>query len=32
LYDWTPLLDRGGLFTEDIDTNCPWQLGNFRVV
>ena len=30
--DWTPLLDRGGLFAEEIDTSCPWQFGNFRVV
>jgi len=30
--DWTPLLDRGRLFPEDIDTSCPWQFGNFRVV
>jgi homospermidine synthase len=29
--DWTPLLDRGQLFPEDIDTSCPWQFGNFRV-
>jgi homospermidine synthase len=30
--DWTPLLDRGRLFREDIDESCPWQFGNFRVV
>lgn len=30
--DWTPLLDRGRLFPEDIDTECPWQFKNFRVV
>ena len=30
--DWTPLLDRGRLFPEDIDETCPWQFGNFRVV
>lgn len=30
--DWTPLLDRGRLFPEDVDTACPWQFGNFRVV
>lgn len=30
--DWTPLLDRGRLFPEDIDASCPWQFGNFRVV
>ena len=29
--DWTPLLDRGRLFPEAIDTTCPWQFGNFRV-
>jgi homospermidine synthase len=29
--DWTPLRDRGGLFPEAIDTDCPWQFGNFRV-
>ncbi len=30
--DWTPLLDRGRLFPEDVDRSCPWQFGNFRVV
>lgn len=30
--DWTPLQDRGRLFAEDIDTECPWQFKNFRVV
>ncbi|MEI8394181.1 MAG: saccharopine dehydrogenase C-terminal domain-containing protein [Rhodospirillaceae bacterium] len=30
--DWTPLQDRAALFREDIDTNCPWQFKNFRVV
>ncbi len=30
--DWTPLEDRGGLFTESLDRDCPWQFGNFRVV
>jgi homospermidine synthase len=30
--DWTPLVDRGRLFPEDIDTSCPWQFRNFRVV
>jgi homospermidine synthase len=30
--DWTPLQDRGGLFPEDVDTDCPWQFKNFRVV
>jgi homospermidine synthase len=29
--DWTPLLDRGHLFPEAVDTACPWQFGNFRV-
>jgi homospermidine synthase len=29
--DWTPLLDRGRLFPEEIDASCPWQFGNFRV-
>jgi homospermidine synthase len=29
--DWTPLLDRGRLFQEEIDETCPWQFGNFRV-
>jgi homospermidine synthase len=30
--DWTPLLDRGRLFPEAVDTACPWQFGNFRVI
>jgi homospermidine synthase len=30
--DWTPLLDRGLLFPEDIDEEDPWQFKNFRVV
>ena len=30
--DWTPLADRGVLFAEEMDTTCPWQFGNFRVV
>lgn len=30
--DWTPLQDRGRLFPEDVDTECPWQFKNFRVV
>ncbi len=30
--DWTPLLDRGRLFPEDVDTSDPWQFRNFRVV
>jgi homospermidine synthase len=29
--DWTPLLDRGRLFPEDLDTTCPWQFRNIRV-
>ncbi|MBV8575893.1 MAG: homospermidine synthase [Acetobacteraceae bacterium] len=28
---WTPLEDRGRLFVEEVDTNCPWQFRNFRV-
>ena len=27
--DWTPLLDRGWLFEEDIDRSDPWQFRNF---
>jgi homospermidine synthase len=30
--DWTPLIDRGGLFPEDLDASDPWQFKNFRVV
>jgi homospermidine synthase len=30
--DWTPLQDRGRLFPEDVDTSCPWQFKNIRVV
>ncbi|MGH6946650.1 MAG: saccharopine dehydrogenase C-terminal domain-containing protein, partial [Kiloniellales bacterium] len=30
--DWTPLLDRGRLFSEDVDHDDPWQFKNFRVV
>ena len=30
--DWTPLQDRGALFPEEVDTSCPWQFANFRVV
>ncbi len=30
--EWTPLLDRGVLFDEDIDRADPWQFKNFRVV
>jgi homospermidine synthase len=29
--DWTPLLERGRLFPEDVDTSCSWQFRNFRV-
>jgi len=29
--NWTPLVDRGVLFPEDIDTADPWQFKNFRV-
>ncbi len=29
--DWTPLLDRGRLFAEDVDASDPWQFKNFRV-
>jgi homospermidine synthase len=29
--DWTPLVDRGGLFSEAVDPD-PWQFTNFRVV
>ncbi len=29
--DWTPLADRGGLFSEALDHASPWQFGNFRV-
>ncbi len=29
--DWTPLLDRELLFSEDIDKTDPWQFKNFRV-
>ncbi|HUH84691.1 MAG TPA: saccharopine dehydrogenase C-terminal domain-containing protein, partial [Stellaceae bacterium] len=30
--DWTPLLDRGRLFPEDLDQTDPWQFKNFRVI
>jgi homospermidine synthase len=30
--DWTPLLDRGRLFPEDLDPADPWQFRNIRVV
>jgi homospermidine synthase len=29
--DWTPLVERGRLFAEDLDTTDPWQFKNFRV-
>jgi homospermidine synthase len=29
--EWTPLLHRGELFEEDIDTSDPWQFRNVRV-
>jgi homospermidine synthase len=29
--DWTPLSDRGWLFSEDVDRDDPWQFTNFRV-
>jgi len=29
---WTPLVERGVLFAEDVDTADPWQFRNFRVV
>ena len=29
--NWTPLLNRGELFEEDLDTDCPWQFRNVRV-
>jgi homospermidine synthase len=29
--DWTPLMDRPGLFPEDIDTSDPWQFKNVLV-
>src|SRR5271170_6602663 len=30
--DWTPLFQRGELFSEDLDTTDPWQFKNIRVV
>jgi len=30
--NWTPLVDRGLLFPEDLDPDDPWQFKNFRVV
>ena len=29
---WTPLVDRGLLFPEEVDQDDPWQFRNFRVV
>jgi homospermidine synthase len=29
--DWTPLVGRGHLFPEDVDTSDPWQFKNIRV-
>jgi homospermidine synthase len=29
--DWTPLVDRGRLFEEDLDRSDPWQFRNIRV-
>jgi homospermidine synthase len=29
--DWSPLVDRGELFEEEVDRADPWQFGNFRV-
>jgi homospermidine synthase len=29
--DWSPLVDRGTLFAEDVDRGDPWQFKNFRV-
>jgi homospermidine synthase len=29
--DWTPLVDRPGLFPEDLDTSDPWQFRNVLV-
>jgi homospermidine synthase len=30
--DWTPLLERGVLFAEEVNSDDPWQFSNFRVV
>ncbi|WP_097067945.1 homospermidine synthase [Nitrosovibrio sp. Nv4] len=30
--DWTPLRDRGWLFSEDVDWDDPWQFKNIRVM
>jgi homospermidine synthase len=29
--DWTPLVGRGVLIDEDVDTTDPWQFKNVRV-
>ena len=29
--DWTPIKDRGTLFSEDVDSTDPWQFKNVRV-
>ena len=29
--DWTPLRDRGQLFSEELDRDDPWQFRNMRV-
>jgi homospermidine synthase len=29
--DWTPLRDRGWPFSEEMDSDDPWQFGNMRV-
>jgi homospermidine synthase len=29
--DWTPLIDRGNLFPEELDLTDPWQFKNVRV-
>ncbi|MBM3503865.1 MAG: homospermidine synthase [Alphaproteobacteria bacterium] len=29
--DWSPLVDRGRLFPEEVDPTDPWQFKNFRV-
>lgn len=30
--DWTPLVDRGHPFPEDLDPSDPWQFKNFRIM
>ncbi|HLJ65080.1 MAG TPA: saccharopine dehydrogenase C-terminal domain-containing protein, partial [Stellaceae bacterium] len=29
--DWTPLVERGRLFSEEVEADDPWQFTNFRV-